>query len=92
MTACTLVPRTATEMPADRSPSLMRDGCAPARRMSLDELLVARTVENDHDQIAHRALEPASRSRSGSSETDASRWIAPFAAGPTMIFHVAVGA
>ena len=59
MTACTPLPTTAAAMPAERSPSEIRRMRAPAARISLDQLLVARPVEHDHDQVLDVALEAA---------------------------------
>ena len=57
ITAWMPVPRTAAEMPAERSPSVISLMRAPALADVGDELRVARPVEHDDGQVAHLALE-----------------------------------
>ena len=89
MTACTLVPRTAAEMPAERSPSLISLMRAPALRMSSMSFSWRGAIEDDDDEVARptrpRRVAIAFRFVLDRRVECRSR---PCAAGPTMIFSM----
>ena len=57
ITACTLVPRTAAEMPAERSPSPISLMRAPGGADVGDQLLVPLAIEHDDDEVVDVAAE-----------------------------------